>query len=104
MSGRGGRQSQDRKGDQGEVENTGLPDHSNTKSIRAEERMFPHMGPSALAKSRRGQEAFTRGFLLCPSCHQHLPDVVLSFLHTPLQVGFFLFQFFNFFFCYFLFL
>lgn len=30
---------------------------------------------------------------LCPSRHQHLPDVVLSFLNTPLQVGLFLLQY-----------
>ena len=61
MSGRGGRQSKDRKGEQGEVGNTGLPDHSNEKSSGAEERMFRHRGPSALARNGRGQGAFTRG-------------------------------------------
>ena len=39
------------------------------------------------------KKRFLRGCLLCPSRHQHLPDIVLSFLHTPLQIGFFLLQY-----------
>ena len=39
------------------------------------------------------RKRFLRGCLLCPSRHQHLPDIVLSFLHTPLQIGFFLLQY-----------
>lgn len=76
------------KGYQGDIENTGLPDHPNKMSIRTKERMFRHTGPSALARNGRGQEASIKCFLLCPSCY-HLQDVVPGFLHTLFQVGFF---------------
>lgn len=95
----------DLKGAQGDVENIGLPGHPDKTSIGVQQMLFLYTSPLSLpGKGGVRRESFPRGFLLCPSCHQHLPDVVLSLLHAALQVGFFLFQFFNFFLCYFLFL
>lgn len=36
------------------------------------------------------REEVSQQRLLCPPSHQHLADVVLSFLNAPLQVGLFL--------------
>ena len=52
----GGRQSQDWESDQGEVENIGLPDHSSKKSIRTEDRMFPHTAPLPLPGMEGGRK------------------------------------------------
>lgn len=60
-------------------------------------------GAPACQDGRGRAEGGCQQLLVGPPRHQHLSDVVLRFLHTPLQVGLFLLQLFNFFFCCFLF-
>lgn len=47
-------------------------------------------GAPACQDGRGRAEGGCQQLLVCPPRHQHLSDVVLRFLHTPLQVGLFL--------------